>query len=208
MSSDGVYGDPETRTRLLDAAWSEITERGADLTLGAVATRAGVSRQALYLHFGDRAGLLVALVQHMDVALDLGSSLAAVQAASDGPSLLEALMALNTSFWRQVLPVALVLEASQDTDEALGAAWRERMSFRHSTFRGMIETLDARGDLADEWTLDDAAGLLYAVAHFDTWRELVVRLAWTDDRYVDVMTRTLGRALLSDRARRLRSPGR
>lgn len=201
MSSDGVYGDPETRTRLLDAAWTEIAERGADLTLGAVAKRAGVSRQALYLHFGDRAGLLVALVQHMDDSLDLGSSLAAVQGASDGPSLLKALMGLNTSFWRQVLPVARVLEATQDTDDALGAAWRGRMTFRQATFRGMIEMLDERGDLADAWTVDDAAGVLYAVAHFDTWRELVVRMEWTDERYVDVMARTLGSALLADRAR-------
>ena len=200
-STGGEYGDPATRTRLLDAAWTEIAEQGAGLTLGAVATRAGVSRQALYLHFGDRAGLLVALVQHMDESLDLGPSLAAVQAASDGPSLIEALMRLNASFWRHVLPVARVLESSQDTDDALGAAWRERMTFRQATFRGMIETLDERGDLAVAWTVDDAAGVLYAVAHFDTWRELVVRLAWSDDRYVDVMSRTLSTALLSGQAR-------
>jgi hypothetical protein len=43
----------------------------------------------------------------------------------------------------------------------------------------------------------DAAELLYAVAHLDTWRELTHELAWTDDHYVEAMTRLLGRALLA-----------
>ncbi|MDH4278363.1 MAG: TetR/AcrR family transcriptional regulator, partial [Acidimicrobiia bacterium] len=79
---------------------------GTSLKLSDVAERASVSRQAIYLHFGDRSGLLVALVQHMDEQLNLTESLGAVTAASDGGSVLEAAMRLNTTFWAQVLPVA------------------------------------------------------------------------------------------------------
>lgn len=196
MSTEGEYGDPETRYRILDAAWTVVAEQGAGIKLADVAAHASVSRQALYLHFGDRTGLLLALVSHMDASLDLGESLALVHAAPDGAALLEAAMWLNTSFWRQVLPVAQVLEASQHDDEALGAAWRDRMSFRRSTFQGMIEALADRGELADGWTIDDAASTLYAVAHFDTWRELVTELGWSDERYVASMTRLLRPGLL------------
>ena len=196
MSTSAGYGTPETRDRILTAAWALVAERGARIKLADVAARASVSRQAVYLHFGDRAGLLVALVNHMDESLDLGESLAQVHAAPDGAALLEAAMRLNTSFWAQVLPVAQVLEASQHDDDALGAAWRDRMQFRHATFRGMIEALADRGELAEDWTIDDAAALLYAVAHFDTWRELVAELGWSHERYVDSMTRLLRRALL------------
>jgi hypothetical protein len=105
-------------------------------------------------------------------------------------------MRLNTTFWAAVLPVAQVLEASQHDDPALGAAWRDRMRFRQATFRAMIEALADRGELAEVWNIDDAAATLYAIAHFDTWRELVTELGWTDDRYVESMTRTLRRALL------------
>lgn len=195
-SSGGRYGDPDTRTRILQATWELVAERGASITLRDVASRASVSRQALYLHFGDRSGLLVALVGHMDDSLDLGGSLASVHAAPDGSSLLEAAMRLNTTFWAQVLPVARVLEAEQHTDAALGAAWRDRMRFRQSTFRSMIEALVQRGELADGWSVDDAAAILYGVAHFDTWRELVDEIGWSDDRYVETMTRLLTRALL------------
>jgi AcrR family transcriptional regulator len=161
-----------------------------------VANRAAVSRQAVYLHFGDRAGLLVALVQHMDESLDLGSSLAAVHAAADGRSLFEAAMRLDTTFWAEVFPVAQVLEAEQHQHEAPGAAWRNRMRFRQATFHAMIETLAERGELDHEWSIDDSAAVLYAVAHFDTWRELVIALGWSDDRYVESMTRVLCRALM------------
>lgn len=196
MSTPAGYGDPDTRTRILEAAWALVAEQGSRIKLTDVAARASVSRQALYLHFGDRAGLLVALVNHMDESLDLGESLALVQAAPDGATLLEAAMRLNTTFWAQVLPVAQVLEASQHDDPALGAAWRDRMRFRQATFRGMIEALADRGELAEVWTIDDAAATLYAIAHFDTWRELVTELGWSDDRYVESMTRLLQRALL------------
>lgn len=196
MSTYAGYGAPATRRRILDATWEVVTEQGVRLKLADVAARASVSRQAVYLHFGDRAGLLVGLVQHMDETLDLADALAAVHAAPDGPTLLEAAMRLNTTFWAHVLPVAQVLAAAQHDDEALGTAWRDRMRFRHATFRAMIETLDERDQLAAGWTVDEAAATLYAVAHFDTWRELVVELGWSDDRYVAAMTRLLQRALL------------
>ena len=196
MSTSAAYGDPETRNRLLRATWELVAEQGAQFKLVDVATRASVSRQAVYLHFGDRTALLVALVNQMDESLDLGEALTAVHAAPDGAALLEAAMRLNTTFWAQVRPVAQVLHAAQHDDEALGAAWRDRMQFRYSTFRAMVQTLDERDELARVWTVDDAAATLYAVAHFDTWRELVIELGWSDDHYVQSMTRLLRRALL------------
>jgi len=196
MSSGSVYGDPATRSRILDSAWELVTEQGGRFKLADVASRASVSRQAVYLHFGDRAGLLVALVQHIDDTLDLAESLAKVHAAPDGASLLEAAMRLNTTFWAKVFPIAQVLEAAQHDDEALGAAWRDRMRFRHATFRAMIEALSERGELDEEWSIDAASATLYAVAHFDTWRELVIELDWSDDLYIASMSRLLRRALL------------
>ena len=92
--------------------------------------------------------------------------------------------------------MARVLEAAQHDDEALGAAWRDRMRYRQATFRSMVEVLADRGALAESWSVDDAAATLYAVAHFDTWRELVIELGWTDEHYVETMTRLLRRALL------------
>lgn len=195
-SSTSAYGDPDTRERILRAAWGLVAERGEQTTIADVAARASVSRQAVYLHFGDRSGLLVALVHHMDDTLDLGESLAQVHAAANGRALIEAAMWLNTTFWAHVLPVAQVLEAAQHRDSALGAAWRDRMGYRQATFHVMVQALDSRAELAQDWTVDEAAATLYAVAHFDTWRELVVELGWSDQQYVGAMSRLLCRSLL------------
>jgi len=60
-------GDPATRQRICEAALRLIVKRGgADVPLAAVAKAARVSRQALYLHFKDRAALFLAVAQHAD----------------------------------------------------------------------------------------------------------------------------------------------
>lgn len=195
--SSGDYGDPETRRRILETARALLVE-GSGLRLKEVADRAGVSRQALYLHFGDRRGLILAMVRHMDETLGLEERLAHVYSAKDGEELLDRAMRLNTEFWAQVAPVITVLLASQDEDEALRAALRDRLDYRRGTFRRMVELIADREELAEVWSVDDAAALLYAVAHFDAWRELTGELGWSDDRYIAAMSAMLRRALLTD----------
>jgi AcrR family transcriptional regulator len=64
---------------LLDAAWAELTDRGYDdLTVDAVATRAGTSRAVLYRRWPSKQDLVLAtLIQHVKtdlvVAPDTGS---------------------------------------------------------------------------------------------------------------------------------------
>ena len=63
-------------------------------------------------------------------------------------------------------------------------------------FGMMIQRIADLQELAAEWSMEEASALLYAVAHFDTWRELTHQLRWTDDHYVEAMTLLLRRALL------------
>src|SRR6202161_819003 len=71
--SVGSNAPPERRggevleKALLDAAWAELTERGYDdLTVDAVATRAGTSRAVLYRRWPSKQDLVLAtLVQHV-----------------------------------------------------------------------------------------------------------------------------------------------
>ena len=53
--------------RILDAALALITRKGdANVTMAQIAKAARLSRQAVYLHFADRAALMVALARHLD----------------------------------------------------------------------------------------------------------------------------------------------
>lgn len=197
MSSDAAYGDPETRQRILTVTRQLVAEKGAALSLKDVAAQAGVSRQSVYLHFGDRTGLLVGLVQHMDDELALGNSMGWIFEAESGAEVIERTMRTHAEFSAAIDGVALILEAAQYDDEALGAAWRDRMRFRHYGHRAIVERIAAMGDLADEWTVETAGDLFYAVTLVNPWRELTRELGWSNDEYVAHMTHLVCRALLA-----------
>lgn len=57
----------ERRRQLLDAALLIVRDEGADrLTLGNLASRAGISKPVAYEHFGTRSGLLIELYRWID----------------------------------------------------------------------------------------------------------------------------------------------
>jgi AcrR family transcriptional regulator len=196
VSSERAYGDPDTRRRILEATREVVSERGSAMSLRDVALRAGVSRQAVYLHFGDRTSLLVALVQHMDSVLDLGPSLEHLHAADRGADVLDRTMQLHGSFSAAIDPVAVVLEAEQYVDEALGAAWRDRMRFRRRAHHDIVARLAELDELADDWPQEVAADLFYALTLPAVWREVTRELGWTSQQYVAHFSRFLQRALL------------
>ena len=58
----------DSRARILDTAWGLVRERGIDaVTVADIAAATGVSRQLLYVHFENRAGLLKAMARRHDV---------------------------------------------------------------------------------------------------------------------------------------------
>lgn len=69
----------ETRATLLATAREVFSERGyADTSMDDLTAQAGLTRGALYHHFGDKKGLLAALVTQLDAEMD-----ARLQAISD-----------------------------------------------------------------------------------------------------------------------------
>ncbi|HET6709837.1 helix-turn-helix domain-containing protein, partial [Amycolatopsis sp.] len=54
----------QNRARILDAARELSAEKGLDVTMRAVARRAGLGVATLYRHFPDRAALVVAAFEH------------------------------------------------------------------------------------------------------------------------------------------------
>lgn len=198
MSTEGTpYGDPETRKRILHTAWKLIEERGAGVRLIDIARTAGVSRQALYLHFGDRAGLLIALVEFMDETLGLEEMVAHVFTAPSGAEMLARTIELYATMAPRIDRVAQVLEAAQHEEEALAAAWRNRMDNRQRVHRMIVQRIFDEGQLADAWTVDAATDLSYAITMPGVWRELTEGLGWTSGDYRRHITGLMQRALLA-----------
>lgn len=197
MSSAEAYGDPETRERLLQAASELALEQGPSLRLADVAARAGVSRQAVYLHFGDRARLLLTLLAWGDQALELGELLARVTEAPTGVEALERMVEVHAAYSPRIDALARILEAHQYQDPAVAAALRDRLDFRRAAHRAVIARIAAEGDLADGWTVDTAADLFFAVTLATPWRELTGTCGWSAGQYAERMSQLLRRALIT-----------
>lgn len=197
-STESDYGDPDTRRRILEATWELIEERGASIRLVDAADRAGVSRQAVYLHFGDRAGLLLALVEYMPETLRFQELLAHVFDAPTGAEMLQRAVEVHSTYSAKIDSVAQVLEATQYRDKALGAAWRDRMDRSRVAHRAIIQRIADEGQLADGWTVDAAADLFYTFTMQGPWRELTRELGWTPEQYAENVLRLFRRSLLAE----------
>ena len=163
-----------------------------------IARQAGVSRQAVYLHFASRAELLEATTRFVDERLDLDRRLAPSRAATSGIERL----ALYVEFWGSYLPdiygVAKALMLAQDTDKAAAAAWKDRMAAMRDGCRAAIEALHSDGALAPEWTPKNATDALWTMLLVPNWENLTIECGWSNQQYVDSMKAMAERILLKD----------
>ena len=185
-----------TREAILDSAVRLVTERGAAVSLEQVAEEAGVSRQTVYVHFGSRTGLLIAMVQHMD---EVGTLHGLVQRVFEAGSALEALDAVvnvHAEYHPVAYPVARVFMANRREDEAMKAAWDERMASRRNLYHGVVEWLSRDGLLAPTWDIETATDLVWGLTSWQLWEELVVDRGWSKQDYLRHLRTVLRRTLV------------
>jgi len=181
-----------TRRRILEAACNLIVvRREAGFTMAHIARKAKISRQALYLHFADRAQLLDALVRYADEKRGLTS---AIQHIVDAPTAREALgrmVSLQALQNPRIWAIALAFEAVRRTDKAAQRSWQRRQTRRLETCRTLIERLRREGELRPTRRVAEAADLLYVITSLRMWEDLVLVRGWTADEYQERVTRLL-----------------
>jgi AcrR family transcriptional regulator len=185
----GTRGD--TRARILDTAWGLVQERGIGaVTVADIAAATGVSRQLLYVHFENRAGLLVAMARRHDVRSGFAGR--AAEARSLPPvAALERLLRLWFAYVPEILPVARALEAAATNGDEGGVAWRDRMDDLREMFAAAVERVDQDGRLAEGWTVPSATDWVWARAQPATFQHLVVDRAWPADDYTERAVRSI-----------------
>lgn len=177
--------DTETRTRILEASISVLkAQAGQGVRMGDIAKAAGISRQAVYLHFTSRADLLTATTHYLDDQLGLERRLARSREASSGIQRLDAYIEFWGNYVPEIYSVAKALLTVQDTDEAAASAWQERMVAMRDGCRAAIEALKADGDLADEWNVKRATDLLWTMLSVRNWEQLTQACGWSHRQYI------------------------
>ena len=181
----------ETRTRILDAAWEMVRERGpAALNVKAVAADAGVSRQLVYFHYAQprraAAGDGAPPRQPAGFARAL-----AVARELDAVPALEALLRAWLDYLPEILPVARALEAALITGEEGGAAWRDRMGELREIIERAVARVDAAGSLAQGWEAATATDWIWARVQPASWSHLVEERGWAPSAFAERTVRSL-----------------
>lgn len=160
---------------------------GRGVRMRDVAEAAGISRQAVYDHFGSRAELMVATVRYGDVVLGLDGRLRRYRAVTGGAERLEAFVEFWGNYVPEIYGIARALMTARETDEAVAAAWDDRMGVVHEACRDIVQRLRNDGTLAPGWSLEEAADVLWTMLSIRSWESLVLERGWSVGRYVDRM---------------------
>jgi AcrR family transcriptional regulator len=187
---------PNSKLLILEAALALIAKRGgADVSMAEIAKAAKVSRQALYLHFADRADLLVNLIRYTDQKRGLDEEIRKIEQAPTGVAQLRAMASLqartNPGIWAQ----ARAFEAVRRTDKAADRSWRDRLQHRLDGCRAIVARLQKEGTLRPGLDPATAADLLWNITSLRTWEDLVLDRKWSARKYEDRITELLLLAL-------------
>lgn len=190
-------GDPETRRRILAASLKLMEDsEGREVRIGDIADAAEVSRQAVYLHFANRTDLMVETVRYADEIYGVEARLEACRSAKGGRAVLDAMVAFWGNYAPVIYRVAKGLLATRETDKAAAAAWADRMAVLRGGCEVTVECLVREGTLAEGWSVDEAASMMWAMLSIGTWESLVIDLGWENERYIERMQAALRRMLI------------
>ena len=187
-----------TRTRILKAAWDLLeSSPGVAARMSDIAKKAGVSRQALYLHFPNRTELFVATTKYMDEVYRVQEKLAPSRAATTGEARLEAFIAAWSAYVPKIYGIAKTLIVMSETDEDAARAWSERMQDMREGCEAAVAALARDGTLSSHYSETEATDLLWTLLSLQTWESLVVRCGWDQARYTATVLSMARRALVT-----------
>lgn len=187
-----------TQTKILESAAALLlNSRGEGVRMEDIASSAGVSRQAVYLHFPSRGELMIAAVRYLDDVYGLDEEVRRFREARSGIEILETFVEFWGNYIPKIFGVAKALMELRERDDAAAAAWKDRMDSVRNGCRRTIETIEHEGLLSNEWEIDEAVDLMWAMLSIENWVRLTKERGWSQTEYIARLTKALKRIVLA-----------
>ena len=191
--------NPETRTRILQSALTLLESGGGNgVRMADIAKQAGISRQAVYLHFPTRAELLITTTLYVDEIKAIDDRLAKSRAAASGIARLDAYIDAWGNYIPEIYGILKALLAMKDSDDAAAAAWDGRMQAMREGCAAAIKALKDDGKLAAGLKPDQATDLLWTLLSVRNWEQLTIDCGWPQKRYIASLKRLARQAVVID----------
>jgi AcrR family transcriptional regulator len=176
-------GRPPARQAILSATRT-LLERNppGEVSMDAVAVEAGFSRQAIYRHFGSRAGLLTELLESIDVAEGAPRAVQQVLAAKTGPASIDALFEWWVDYVPRFVGIARGVLAAKHADGDLRLAWEDRMQALLSVCRAVAERCRADDGAEGAPSIEESAQTLWALLSIPLWIQLREDAGWSAEQ--------------------------
>lgn len=165
--------------------------------MGRVAKAAGVSRQAIYLHFESKTKLLEALVETLNEEYVFPVfARARIWDARSGLDALDAWVEVVAITTPPILAVVNAVDVARRSDPEAEVIWHGPTEGRYQDCLRITRWLEKDGTLGSSWRPEDAARFLWAVTSIRVFEDLAAH-GWTRKRFVTHLRHSL-RATLTN----------
>lgn len=194
----------QTRRRVLDAAFRLFVDRGyAGTTIAAVAQKAGVSPETIYLTLGGKRGLLegaieMAIAGEEDAPTRDNAWWAAASQLPTARERLEKMVEYSCRILARTRPIHVVIRGAADK-EAFAAALSLRLL--HDRVTNQTERIRAHlgDDLRRGLSVAEAGQRYCALTSPELYHTLTVEFGWTAEQHEKWLTDLLETELLGPR---------
>jgi AcrR family transcriptional regulator len=196
-----------TRQRIIEAAAALFENPGyPSATIDAIAVDADVAVETVYARFGNKAGVLKAVLDQAIIGTDRGpalleqSALTEVQHCTDQAEQLRLLARFSTGILTRAIRTHRILETAAAIDRAAAELLAQDLAYRLQTQQAHIDFLLLNGPLRDGLSKADAASTYSALASPETFDFLTRQQEWTTAKFETWLAESLINLLLPSSA--------
>ena len=184
MSSDQI----DTRTKILQASLDLFEAQPAKLPrMSDIAKAAGISRQALYLHFDSRTKLLIETTRYQDQTLNVDGHFAYARGSTSGRECLDTFIAAWCSYIPKVWSLARPILQLSATEPEAKAAMDQRLADVREGFDNVIRALAEDQEFPDGLDVERATDAVSMLMWFPNWAFLTIEKGWSQEQYAAMM---------------------